>query len=54
MTGDEVAAWTGLELYQARRRISDLHNEGKIEDSGQRRKTKTGRNAVVWQIRPRL
>ncbi len=30
-------------------RVNELRNKGRIVDSGQRRKTRSGRNAAVWR-----
>lgn len=50
MTSEEVAAVTNLTHAQAWRRLSDLKNEGKVYDTGERRKNHSGRYAVVWGI----
>ena len=47
---EEIAYVTGLGYQQVLKRISDLHNEGWIEDSGRRHRNSSGRLAVVWQL----
>lgn len=38
-----------LDVVQVRRRISDLKKQGRVEDSGERRKSH-GRTTIVWRI----
>lgn len=46
----DVAGMLGWkDVYRARRRISDLHKAGMIEDSGERGKTALGRSEVLWR-----
>lgn len=47
---EEIAYVTGLTYMAVQRRVSDLHNDGQIEDSGQRYTNKSGRKAVMWQL----
>ena len=51
MTSEEVASTTNLTYAQAWRRLSDLKNEGKVYDTGARRKNHSGRYAVVWAVK---
>lgn len=47
---EQIAAITGLTYMQVQRRVSDLRNNGQIEDSGRRHRNSSGRMAVVWQL----
>lgn len=52
LTADEAAeelGWTD-NPYRARRRVSELKASGKLEETGEMRKTESGRNAAV--LRP--
>ena len=49
LTADECADTLGLSLLSIRPRVTELHKLGEIEDSGQRRKNYSGRNATVWR-----
>lgn len=51
MTCDEVEVKTGLRHQTASARIRELVLKGFIEDSSERRKTRSGRNAVIYKIR---
>jgi len=42
---------TPLDYLQIVRRVSDLRIRGEIEDSGERRPTKSNRQAAVWRCR---
>lgn len=48
MTCDEVEASLGMRHQTASARIRELALSGAIVDSGTRRKTRSGRSAVVW------
>ena len=50
LTCDEVELASGLSHQTASARINDLHRLGRIVDSGDRRKTRSGRNAIVWRV----
>lgn len=50
MTADECAEKLGVDRLSIRPRISQLFKLGKIEDSGLRRQTISGSDAVVWQL----
>lgn len=45
---DDVATHLGLNVYQVRSRLSELHTGGKIADSGFRRRGASGRMTAVW------
>lgn len=48
--GDDVARGLDLHVTQVRSRISELKAQGKIVDSGRRRKGASGRMGAVWVI----
>lgn len=48
-TADELSSVMSVDLYEVRRRVSDLHHAGLITDSGRRRETATGSPAIVWR-----
>lgn len=48
MTSDELEATIGMRHQTASARIRELALGGNIFDSGQRRKTRSGRKAAVW------
>ena len=49
-TNDEIARMSGLGIPTVCARRNELMKLGLIEDSGERRKTASGRNAQVWVI----
>lgn len=51
MTADEVAADLRESVLSVRPRVSELHEFGLIEDSGERRENVSGHMAVVWRAR---
>ncbi len=51
MAVEEVAAITGLQKDQVWRRMSDLKNARRVEDSGLRHTNENGRKAIKWMIR---
>ena len=52
LIADEASHQTAIPWMEARKRVSELHNEGFIIDSGERRQTAWGRNAIVWVLSP--
>lgn len=48
-TCDEVEVALDLRHQTASARINELMEEGRVRDSGQRRKTRSGRQAIVWE-----
>lgn len=48
-TADEAAAIFNLSVLSIRPRFSELAADGKIEDTGHRRKNESGRSAIVWR-----
>jgi hypothetical protein len=51
LTDFELAKLTGLQQNSAGKRRGELRDEGKVEDSGERRPSPTGTRAIVWRIR---
>jgi predicted ArsR family transcriptional regulator len=51
MTGDEVAAFLGVDVLTIRPRLTECFNRGLIETTGERRPTPRGRTADVWRVR---
>lgn len=51
MTGDEVAAFLGVDVLTIRPRLTECLNQGLIETTGERRPTPRGRTADVWRVR---
>lgn len=49
MTCDEIEVGLKLRHQTASARIRDLARFGMIEDSGERRPTRSGRDAIVWR-----
>ena len=57
LTAEEAGIWAGLELYQARRRVTELRNLGYLkpcytDDGYLTRPGASGRNALVLKITP--
>jgi hypothetical protein len=50
-TDEELATVLNLSGNTARPRRVELVEIGIVEDSGERRKTASGRNAVVWRVK---
>lgn len=48
MTCDEVECDSGLRHQTASARVNELAGRGDLVDSGKRRKTRSGRMAIVW------
>ena len=48
MTADEIGDKLGLPPQSVSARINGLHADGHLADSGLRRKTKWGHDAIVW------
>jgi predicted transcriptional regulator len=48
MTCDEVEVALGMRHQTASARVCELHQKGHIIDSGKRRPTRSGRDAIVW------
>ena len=50
VTPDEAATFLKLDKLAVRPRFSELAASGRIEDSGQRRKNASGKNAAAWRL----
>lgn len=51
MTADEIGARLNVSILTIRPRTTELKDAGKIIDTGQRRKTPSGRPSIVWQAK---
>jgi hypothetical protein len=51
-TADEVERSLNLGHQTASARVSDLHRDGWLLDTGERRRTSRGQNAIVWRAVP--
>jgi hypothetical protein len=49
-TADEIAAAINYSILTVRPRVSELRRQGRILDSGVRRKNISGKSAIVWKI----
>jgi len=49
LTSDEVADLMSENILAIRPRVSELRAQGKIESTGQRRKSVNGNGATVWR-----
>ncbi|GJL53947.1 MAG: hypothetical protein NPIRA02_10790 [Nitrospirales bacterium] len=49
MTFEDIASCASLDYHQVGRRVCELRRAGLVRDSGRKRKTRTGRSAVVWE-----
>lgn len=49
-TAEQASLSLGLVPERANKRVSDLSNLGLIEDTGERRVGRAGRNQIVWTI----
>lgn len=48
--GDEVGDALDLLPHQVRARLSELRRDGKVADSGKRRKGASGRSGIAWVL----
>jgi DNA-binding IclR family transcriptional regulator len=48
LTSQELAERTGVDFAASQPRTSELRRLGLIRDSGQRRKNRSGKQAIVW------
>ena len=51
MTADAIEAELGMSHQTVSARVNELARLGQIHDSGRRRPTRSGRNAIVWSVR---
>lgn len=50
MTADELAAEMGESVFSVRPRVAELHKQGLIERTGERRPSSNGRASAVWRL----
>lgn len=50
MTADETAYKLALPILSVRPRLSELRRLGRIVSTGQRRKNRSGKSAIVWAL----
>lgn len=50
LTGHECAAVLDIVKETVQPRISELHTDGQVRDSGQRRRNASGKKAIVWVV----
>lgn len=53
LSADEIADLIGIDFISVRPRVSELHHEGKIRDSGTRRPSRYQRLVTGWELTPR-
>ena len=53
-TADEVATRLKESVLAIRPRFTELWKQQRIEDTGDRRKNASGRNAIVWQLQDQV
>lgn len=53
-TADEAATLLGVSQFAMRPRFSELVAQGKVEDSGVRRRNASGKSAVAWRWKREL
>ena len=51
LTSEEASVRLGLSHDNCWKRFSELRAKGLVEDSGQTRKNKSGKDAIVWRLR---
>jgi len=49
-TADECAEANGVPILAMRPRLSELKKQGKVKDTGIRRKNVSGKKAIVWGL----
>jgi hypothetical protein len=54
LTADEVAARLNKSILSVRPRVSELHRQGEIRQTGTRGKNASGMTATVWILSPPL
>lgn len=50
LTADELAAEMGESVFSVRPRVAELHKQGLIERTGERRPSSNGRASHVWRL----
>ncbi len=51
LTAEQICDALGIDGSSTRPRLVELRREGQVVDTGQRRRTRSGRWAVVWAAR---
>jgi len=51
MSVEQVSECLGRAQVSVQPRLTELKNDGLVEDSGQRRQTKWGKPSIMWQIK---
>jgi hypothetical protein len=54
LTADEIAGRLNKSILSVRPRVSELHRQGEIRQSGARGKNESGMSASIWVISPPL
>lgn len=49
-TADEIADTIGMSILTVRPRVTEMGHRNDIEDTGLRRKNKSGKEAIVWRL----
>jgi len=53
LTSDEIARWLDFpNIRDSRPRVAELHRQGEIIDSGERRRGESGLEITVWRVAP--
>lgn len=47
---DEIAKEIGVDFLSVRPRLSELHEQGRVRDSGHRTTSRSGRQAIAWEL----
>jgi len=47
---ESIPSWPMVAPYSVKRRLSELHKQGRVVDTGRREHTVAGRPAVVWAV----
>jgi predicted HTH transcriptional regulator len=53
LTADECAGFLDIDKLSIRPRFTELKEQGLVVDTGERRKNKSGRKAIVWRLTSR-
>lgn len=52
VTADEISKILNWSILTVRPRVSELHRDGEIHSTGERRKNDNGMSATVWGVAP--
>lgn len=50
-TADELAANMNRSILSIRPRVTELHAQGRIEDTGRRKKNPQGNTCIIWRAK---